>query len=63
MDSAGWLVVDDLFPACLPMHVDGGDRASRDELMALAHLHGLLHARAGLRRLADHLSGRATVRA
>jgi len=44
------------------VHVNFGDRSTRNKLLALAIVHGELHAGAGVRCLAPDLPGRQIVR-
>ena len=59
MDAARGRLYDGLFCACASVHVNGGNRAARNQFVAMAALYGLLHAVAGLRRLVHNFSGRA----
>ncbi len=61
MDTADRTFFDDFFPAGMSVHVDSGYRSARNQFLALATIHGRLHAGAGLCCLAGHLPGRASI--
>ena len=61
MDAFGGVIFNGFLSPGMSMHVDGRNRQARNQLMAVADLHGRLHARAGLCRFADRVSRRAFV--
>ena len=61
MDASGGVVFDGFLSPGMPMHVYGRNRQARNQLVALADLHGQLHAGAGICCFADRVSGWAFV--